>query len=506
VPFASPAFPRYNQSALAPYSHIRTALRLLLASAGFWAIGCTTALGPGYTIEKQEVRVRFLPGPEPKILLEADYQMRNSGNQPLSSLELRLPGRRRFHVGASLADWDGAVLAFESSSANPRNTLLKFPGVWLVTARHTLHLSAEILQPDPGGPGLSFASDAFFLPAQGWSPELLPAKGLFPTGGVPPAKWDLIVQVPDNFLVHTSGKEVKTSRTRGELVLRAAQAPRDRYPFVVAGRYVSTSLDTAKQKVYLWTRAAQQASGLKIASDSLVHAMNAYELAFGARSKDAHPLWIVECPVAAGCFSAPVSAYAKFFGEGEEPTSAEMASLDTILADISGGTPEIGSAVAPSLAASWLGYGQNPGFYEQEAPLNALPAYAAVLGRESIEGPSAREETIRRALRFIPRNAPKLKTEDPALLRAKSFLFFHALQDRYGQAAFDHALSHMLDARRGRGFNLADLISAFEQETHQNVAEFVRLWMKHPGVPDEFRVRHKNVSALTTSSSKEDVP
>jgi hypothetical protein len=491
---------------LAPLFHLRTFFPLLLASTGFCAVGCTAALGPGYTIEKQEVRVRFLPGPEPKILLEADYQLRNSGIQHLSSLELRLPGRRRFHVAAAHAHWDGAVLDFETSSTNPRNTLLRFPGAWQVSARHTLHLSAEILQPDPGEPSLSFASDAFFLPAQGWSPELLPAKGLFPTGGVPPARWDLIVVVPDNFVVHTSGKEVKTSRSHGELLVRATQAPRDPYPFVMAGRYDSTSLDTPKQKVYLWTRTAQQASGLKTASDSLVRAINAYDLAFGSRSKDAHPLWIVECPVAAGCFSTPVSAYAGFFGEAEEPTSAEMASLDTILADISGGIPKIGAVVAPSLAASWLGYGQNPGFYEQEAPLYALPAYAAALGRESIEGTSIREETIRRALRSIPWNAPKQKAEDPALLRAKSFLFFYALRERYGQAAFDHALSHMLDARRGRGFNLADLISAFEQETHQNVAEFVRLWMKHPGVPDEFRARHENVSALSTSLSKEDVP
>jgi hypothetical protein len=491
---------------LAPRLHLRTFFPLLLAAAGFWAAGCTASLGPGYTIEKQEVRVHFLPGPEPKILLESDYQLRNSGTLPLFSLELRLPGRRRFHVGAAHADWDGAVLAFESSSAIPRNTLLKFPGVWQVSARHTLHLSAEILRPEPGEPSLNFASDAFFLPAQGWSPELLPAKGLFPTGGVPPVKWDLIVVVPDNFVVHTSGKEVKTSRSRGELVIRATQAPRDPYPFVMAGRYAPTSLDTPKQKVYLWTRTAQQASGLKTASDSLVRAMNAYDSAFGSRSKDAHPLWIVECPDAAGCFSSSVSVYAKFFAEAEEPTSAEMASLDTVLVDISGGTPKFGAAVAPSLAASWLGYGQNPGFYEQEAPLYALPAYAAAFGRESIEGPSVREDTIRRALRYIPWNAPKQKTEDPVFLRAKSFLFFYALRERYGEAAFGHALSHMLDARRGRGFNLADLIAAFEQETHQNVGEFVRLWMKHPGVPDEFRARHEDVSALTTSYSKEDVP
>jgi aminopeptidase N len=39
------------------------------------------------------------------------------------------------------------------------------------------------------------------------------------------------------------------------------------------------------------------------------------------------------------------------------------------------------------------------------------------------------------------------------------------------------------------------LIAAFEQESHQNVAQFVRLWMKHPGVPAEFRARYENSNA-----------
>jgi hypothetical protein len=497
---------RYNQSALLFPVQSRFLLLSLLLVVGIGAAGCTAALGPGYTIEKQEVRVHFVAQPEPRILLEGDYQLRNSGNQPLSSLELRLPGRRRFHVGAAHADWDGAVLALETSPSNARDTLLRFPKPWPISARHTLHLSAEIQQPVAGEPSLSFAPDAFFLPAEGWSPELLPSEGLFPTGGVPPQRWNLVVRVPETFIVHTSGKITRNSHVGGELLLRAVQQPRDHYPFVIAGRYNSTPLDAAKQKVYLWTRAAQDARSLAPTSDSLVRAIQAYDSAFGSPSKEVQPLWIVECPVAEGCFSRRDSLFARLFEEPGQPITAEMASLDTVLADVSGGTSKIATTVAPSLAASWLGYGQNPGFYEQGAPLYALPAFAAALGRESVEGPSIRERTIRRALQFVPWNASKQKTEDAALLRAKSLLFFYALRERYGQEAFGNALRHMLYARRGRGFNLDDLIAAFEQETHQNVAEFVRLWMKHPGVPDEFRARHEDVAALATRSSKEDAP
>ncbi len=491
------------------HAHPRFILFSLLAVAGLGTAGCVAALGPGYTIEKQEVRVHFLPDPQPRILVEADYHLRNTGNRPLSSLELRLPGRRRFHIGSARADWDGAELAFENEPPSPREKLLNFPAPWPVSARHTLHLSAEIVPSSAGENNLSFTSDALFLPAQGWSPELLPAEGLFPTGGVPPRRWDLVVRVPESFIVHSSGKITKTSRDRGELLIRATQLPQDHYPFVIAGRYLSTSLDSASQKVFLWTRAQQNSVNLGPASESLVHAILSFNSNFGARTKNSQPLWIVECPVVEGCFTRRDSAYARLVGAVDEPASAEMISMDTVVADVSGGTPKLAGIVAPSLAASWLGYGQNPGYYEQGPPLYALPAYAASVGREAVEGPAAREETVRRILRVIPKTPEHRKTEDPAVLRAKSLLFFYALQERYGQEKFGTALRHMLEARRERGFNLSDLISAFEQETHQNVAEFVRLWMKHPGVPDEFRARHEDAStaaATVPQKPKEDVP
>jgi aminopeptidase N len=64
----------------------------------------------------------------------------------------------------------------------------------------------------------------------------------------------------------------------------------------------------------------------------------------------------------------------------------------------------------------------------------------------------------------------------------------------------------MLYARRGGGFDLDDLIAAFEQEAHQNVAEFVRRWMKHPGVPDDFRARYENAAGTSATNTKETMP
>jgi hypothetical protein len=487
-------------------SHLRPLLVLLLAVVSFWVSSCAVALGPGYSIEKQEIRVQFLPGPDPRIRVDSDYQLRNTGNQPLSSLELRLPGRRSFHHAAARASWDGATLAEQSSPANPRDSSFALPQRWVVSQRHTLHLSAEFQTAAVGETGFSFASDAFFLPSQGWAPELLPSQGLFSTGGAPPKDWKLVVRVPDGFLVHTSGRSPKTSRSGREITVLSLQRPEDRYPFVVAGLYKETALDAAAgNKVFLWTRSQEDSARLHQSADALVRAIQAYDATFGARAQKSKPFWIVECPVLAGCFAVAESSYANLLNAEPHASSSELASLDTLLIDFSGGAPKL-AAAAPGLAASWLGYGQNPGFYEQQPPLSALPAFASALGQEAIDGPSSRTETIRRALRMIPKSATARKQEDATVLRAKSFLFFYALQERYGRDAFRHAINHMLLARQGRGFDLDDLIAAFEEETHQNVAEFVRLWMKRPGVPDEFRARYEDASASIAITSKETMP
>ncbi len=464
------------------------------------------ALGPGYTIQSQRIRVQFVPAPEPRIRIDAEYQLKNTGNQPLSELELRLPGRRRFHFDEPRAAWDATAITTGISAENPRNALISLPQPWSKSTSHTLHLSVEYLPGAAGETALSFSGDAFFLPAEGWNPELLPARGLFATGGVPPKKWEMSVSVPEGFLVHASGKQTKTSRRGGEMIVLAAQSANDHYPFVIAGRYASAQIGRGKEKIILWTHKAQEAAGLRGASDALVRTMEAYDSAFGTRSKDSSTTWIVECPVTVGCFTNLTATTAKLLGDEKESVSAEMVSLDTMLVDLSGGMPKLGVAAAPSLAASWLGYAQNPGFYEQEPPLSALPAFAASIGQEAAEGADSRTETIRRVLQLIPEKASARRPEDPAVERAKSFLFFYALQDRYGREVFRSAISHMLSARKERGLELGDLIAAFDQETHQNAAEFVRIWMKRPGVPEEFRARYRETGAATAQSEKETAP
>jgi hypothetical protein len=273
---------------LTPITRSRFLLFLAAIAAAFYAAACTAAFGPGYTIEKQEIQIHFVAGSQPTIQLDSVYHLRNDGNQPLSSLEIRLPGRRRFHFDNPQAEWDGNAATFETSPDNSRNVILRFPQPWTVSANHTLRLSVEYRPAALGERTFSFAPDAFFLPAEGWSPQLLPARGGFATGGVPPPTWLLTLRVPESFLVHASGRKPKISRGGGEQTLRIVQQAKDGYPFVIAGRYTATQFNEAPENINLWSRTAQDANALRQPAAAVITASHAYDAMFGARNQQAH--------------------------------------------------------------------------------------------------------------------------------------------------------------------------------------------------------------------------
>jgi hypothetical protein len=306
----------------------------------------------------------------------------------------------------------------------------------------------------------------------------------------------LSVAVPKDFHVHSSGtlKKVK-GEASGEALFRAQQTAADGYPFVVAGKYSETEAGGEQQRIVLWSRSGTNAEILRQASQQMAKTAEVYRAIFGEPAEHHATFFVVECPAAAGCISRYRTSAVSLLDDGQaDAPTAELASSDTVMVDPSAGAPRLAEAAAPSLAASWLGYARNPGFYAQTPPMSLLPVFAAAQSRERIEGPQARAAMVSRALRMIPRNpAPGKPTgaRDEQQERAKNFLFFYGLQDRYGPEVFHNAISHMLYARAKRGFELDDLIAAFEQETHENVAQFVRLWLKHPDVPAEFRARYE---------------
>jgi hypothetical protein len=489
---------RYNEQAV-PRSFTTFFLSVaLMLCAVFWLVACAAPLGPGYIVEHQEIRASFTPQPAPVIHVAAEYHLKNTGNQNLSSLDVRLPGRR-FRPASLAISWDSAAISHDVSPDNLRDVQLRFPGSWTIGASHTLLFSYDISSADVPENALGFSADAFFLSAESWTPELPQARGVFGFGGVPPKKWELIVDVPQGFLVHAGGGKEHQSSEKSATQFRFTQAASDLNPFVIAGRYRETRQELPQhQTIRIWSRAELDSSQMRQASDSLSRTLAAYDSLFGVRGKSGEPLWIVECPANVGCFTHRGSSYSALLDGEDAKTAAEMISNDTVVVDprISRGNAQ--ALLAPALAESWLGYGKNPGFYEQHPPMSALPAFTAALAREVSSGPGVRSEIIRRALAQIPEQATIESNKQPNVTRAKSLLLLYALRDRVGPDAFQKALQHMLAARRGRDFELADLISALEQESHQSVGAFVRQWIKRPGVPEDFRLQYSQAVASQT--------
>ena len=354
---------------------------------------------------------------------------------------------------------------------------------------------------------IAFSADAFDLPAESWTPALPQARGVFGFGGVPPQKWDLVVRVPQGFLVHASGVKKKHSATNVEMEFRFEQTAQDFNPFVVAGRYRETRQQLAgNQHVVIWSRAEVNSQDLQRAGESLSKTLATYDSLFGSRGKSKSPLWIVECPAAAGCFLQRRSLYSSLLYGAETGGSAEMISRDTVVIDPRVPQGQQEALAGPALAAGWLGYGQNPGFYEQQPPMSALPSFAAALAREVSSGTQVRTEIIQRALAQIPAGASRESNGDPTVSRAKSLLLFYALRDRVGPEKFQKAMQHMLYARQSRGFDITDLISALEEQSHQSVGPFVREWIKRPGVPEDFRAMYSQSTVRQDSLAQEATP
>jgi hypothetical protein len=482
---------------------------LAAATTACWLLGCAASLGPGYVVETQEIHVSFEAEPQPVIHVAAEYRLTNTGNQPLDSLNVRLPGRR-FRPQAIVASWDGNTPAGSLPPENPRDTRFRLPQPWKIGETHTLKFSYAIpsayeSSPDAAGSeALAFSSDAFYLPAEGWNPELPPARGVFGFGGIPPKKWNLMVEVPAGFLVHASGEAANRPGKGENMRFRFVQTQRDFNPFVIAGRYRETREDLPPdQKIRIWSRSQPDAGTLRQAAESVAKTVKAYDALFGPRGPSHLPIWIVECPSSVGCISLRAGGYSLLLEGTVSNRYAELASRDTLLVDPRASPGGLETAVGPALAAGWLGYGQNPGFYEPQPPMSALPAFAAALVRETTSGPEVRGEIIARALAVIPANARAGSADTPAVTRAKSLLLFYALAERVGPDALQKALQHMLYARQSRDFEVADLISAVEEQSHQTVGPFVRQWLKRPGIPEEFRARHQDGRARQESSLEE---
>jgi len=464
---------------------------MLFYCAAFWAVSCEIPVGPGYSIEQQNASVRLNVQGAARLELHLEFTLRNSGDQTLQSLEIHLPPGRGAKLEAVTVVWEGQPAGF-TRQADAQGDILHIPlgEGWPVKKPRTLRIEYAIAAGEEGTAQLAVAPDFLYLPADEWLAAPLPPRGMYARGGVPPKEWMLEVQVPGNFAVQASGQQSGQESKGGEERIRFRQRFPGMIPYVVAGRYRTSEFKIEPYRIEIWRKTAREEGEERRLAGEVSVAAKTYDAVFGAREERSRPLWVADEPAA-----------------GKEPAPADFAFTPTAAEGQANPEAE-GRKIAESLAKGWLGYGLGFDPAAGAQPMASLAGYAGCLAREAVRGPGARRELIEEGLRKYEAEKKEMEAgggsaagEKKAMQGMdgqspwKNFLFFFALEDQFGRDKVHAALQHMVQARRGRGYDLRDLIAALEQETHRNVAEFVRGWLKHPGIAGDFRARYETAPA-----------
>ena len=472
-------------------------------AAVYFAGGCAVALGPGYTVQKQTLELRFVPSPKAYLSVHASYDLKNSGNQPLHSIRVLLPPASAFHRSSTSARWNNQPVEIQViSTASPADrgdiVELPLPTAWSVKQRHLLILDYELSTGSHLGSFLAASPESFFAYPGSWDPALLPPKHLFGTGGVPPKKWTLEVRVPAGYLVHSSGEAGKRTGSASEWTYSFTERPYGFAPFAAGGNYVESEWKPDGQSVVFWTFRSVDAAAAQKAAASIATRIRYYETEYGPPNKEDRTVRLLECVPPSeqfGCGALPqtVLVHQNWVARGlTDPGFYEDADFE--------------------LSYTWFGGASRVRFEESPLPMDALAPYAGWEAQAFAVGGDARAERIGTLIAdfdkdvtackekvILPLPASSSGCSYPAAW-AKSGLFFFAFEDKVGRAPFHAALKELLESRRGRDFSLEDLIAAADRESQQPQGAFVRAWLKHSGIPDDFRARYSRAATSSTGS------
>lgn len=477
---------------------------LFLSLSVHFLDACSVPLGPGYLIQKQDLELRFVSSSEPHLAVRCTYQLTNSGNQPLQSLRFVLPAAESFHRTATAAEWNGQSIGVQivtAAAATDRGDTmeLRWNDPWTPKQKRTLVLTYELSTGFHLGSYLAVSSDTFFAFPESWNPALLPPKNFFGAGGVSPKKWRLSVRVPSGFLVHASGIAGKRSTAGGEWIYSFEQQLRDFAPFAAGGKYVEKEIHSDGERILFWTLQPVDPTAAQNAATSIASRARYYKTEYGDSAKGDRTIRLLECIIPVqnfGCGALPETVF------------VHQAWIARGLTD-----KKFYDDVNFELAYTWFGGIARVRYDEYPLPMDAVAPYAGWEAQAVEEGYEARMRRIRWLLSDFDKHSANCKEKiilpRPADSRdcsyssawSKSGLLLFAIEDKIGPANLHKALKQMIQARRGQDFSLEDLIAALESETHQPQGEFVRKWLKHPGIPEDFRARYSMTVAPATDSS-----
>src|SRR5207302_1704446 len=134
-------------------------------------VACAVPLGPSYTVEEQQLEVRYVATSRPHRGVRASYRLINTGNQALSSLEVTLPAEKAYGRQNLRVLLDNQELAPQVVSEPQKDTFrISFDAAWPRRARHAIEIAYDLTAGVESDPRIVMGRDAFVLCSGSWYP------------------------------------------------------------------------------------------------------------------------------------------------------------------------------------------------------------------------------------------------------------------------------------------------------------------------------------------------
>jgi hypothetical protein len=472
---------------------------------------CAVPIAPGYSIEKQQIEVHFLAQPRPRLEVTVQFNLLNSGNQPLGLIAVRMPAASVYDLSDCEFQVAGKTIPAEvETRGNPDVVVLRLSNPWNQKERREVRVGYKFQREITKSEIAAFAAeDSFYVSPGAWLPVLLPPNNAFSQVKGPLKLNSLVIRAPQDFLVRGSGKQKSKKREAGEFATGFELGKRSLAPFVVAGRYATQQVRIGGLTVNLWVRKPFATSDAQRAAQEVAKVVAKFDETLGPRPDKRQAVWMIESPAAGHIVGLRAL-------EGGRATALDTYGPvpDTALLDEKVFQSNSVSSIAERLIPSWSGFWRSSDA-ENVWPMSELNAYTVTLASFSGETARTRSQVISELIHRF-QQGKELEAQQHANLAdrknvlarpesghaAKGQLFFFALEDQFGSVKLHKALRHIVEARRGQGYTLDDLIAALEQESRQSAMPFTRGWLKHPGLPEEFRRRYEGASTAATAAKE----
>ncbi len=478
-----------------PLLNLIFAISVILCSSG-----CVVSLTPAYRVTKQSNKIEFLSGQTPELQLTASYTLENYGTNVLPFIDVALPNAARYGIKNQLIKVDGrtvngASVSEESQEGQATKFRIPFDPGWNPKQRRDLVIEYTFSAPEASETRVGVAVASFYLISPGWLPALQAPNHALSSLPAEAGRSTYSVQIPSDFLVLSSGKPRGRKKNQRMVEYRFELRKGDPEPYIVAGRYVTTSSKQRRGGAILWTFDPLKEDP-EVAEQQIASVANILQKNFGPLGKSDLVVYSVEWSRQSAAGSNELTATP--FPAGVLVNSQAIA--------LGINNPNFSKLVASGLARSWFA-DMNP---LPDSPIGigeGLPEYADIVVGEALEGQAMRRQLVLKFLKEYSEackeavEKPLISTtpQDPIEQRrialAKAPLFFIALEDVYGEEPVRRSLTQIRSLLRGQEVSYSDIRAALEGVTNKDLAPMFRAWVYKAGISAEFTQKYENAEA-----------